>query len=178
MTSYDWLLVFLGGGLVVFFAYQRLVRGLLSLVAIWSATLVSAALYRETTFRLQAITGENPVLARGVVFDALLVIFFVGGFILIRLAFPVTKLPNIGFLDNLLGLFLGVIIAMILVTLLVNSMGVMVEERWEADEEAWARLRYTYLSSGLRPYTIQVLSAYGWLFVPFFRGLPPVLMPQ
>lgn len=178
MTPYDWLLIFLGGGLLVLFAVDGLLRGLFSAVVLWSATLVSAAVYGEVAFRVQAIGGSNPVLTRGVVFDILFVIFLIAGYLLIRLAFPITKLPSLGILDNLMGLLLGVVLAAVLISLLVNSMGVMTLERWPVNEEGWTALRTAYVRSGLRPVTTRVVAVYSWLFVPFFRGLPPVLVPQ
>ena len=178
MTSVDWLLIFLGIVLVVFMTFARFVRGVFSLVALWAATLLSAVLYEDVAFRLQALSGDNPVLFRGIVFDALLVIFFVVGVILTKIAFPVTDLPKLGFLDNLGGLILGVIVAVVLVSLINNSFGVMVIETWENERTGWVRLRTIYFASQLRPYTLTVLSLYRWLFAPFFRGLPPVLYPQ
>ncbi len=178
MTAYDWLLIFLGIGLVVLFTFDRTVRTLFTLIALWIATLASAVAYRPAAFRLQAITGPNVQLARGVVFDVLLVIFLVVFYILTRIAFPVTKLPKLGLLDYLLGLLIGVVVAVILVSLLVNSMGVMVRERWVTNEQGWANLSAAFQNSGLRPYTTRVLASYDWVFVPFFNGLPPVLYPQ
>lgn len=178
MTSYDWLLIFLGAGLVVIFAFQGLVRALFSLFALWSATLLAAVLYQETAFRLQAVTGPNVSLARGMVFDVLLVIFLIAGYVLTRLAFPVTKLPKLGLLDNLLGFAVGAVIGLLLVALLVNSMGVMVMERWETNDDGWAVLRASFLGSGIRATTSRALAVYSWVFVPFFRGLPPVLLPR
>ena len=178
MTSYDWLLIFLGAGLIVIFTFEGLVRALFALFSVWSATLAGAVLYREATFRLQAVTGPNTTLNHGILFDILLIIVLVVGYIAIRLAFPVTKLPKIGILDHLMGMLLGAMVAILLISLLVNSMGVMVMERWVTDDESWQSLRTAYLGSGLRPFTSQVLGIYGWAFVPFFRGLPPVLLPQ
>lgn len=178
MTPVDWLLIFLGVGIVIFMTFARLIRAAFSLVVLWCATLLSVVLYEEVAFRLQVLAGDNLTLFRGIVFDSLLVISLVVGFILVRVAFPVTNLPRIGILDNLAGFVIGVVIAAILVSLLNNSMGVMVIERWSADTTGWARLRTTYLASQLRPYTVSVLSAYRWLFAPFFSGLPPALYPQ
>ena len=178
MTSYDWLLIFLGAGLIVIFTLERLVRGLFALFAVWSATLAAAVLYREVSFRIQAITGPNTTLNHGLVFVTLLLVVFVVGYVLTRLAFPVTKLPKIGILDHLMGFLLGVIVVVLLVSLLINSMGVMVMERWTTNDEGWLSLRASYLGSGLRPFTSRVLAIYAWAFVPFFRGLPPVLLPQ
>jgi len=178
MTAYDWLLIFFGAGLAISFIFQGLVRALFSLFALWSATLLAAVLYQETAFRLQAITGPNVSLARGLVFDGLLLIFLIAGYVLTRLAFPVTKLPKLGFLDNLLGLAVGAVIAVLLVSLLLNSMGVMVMERWVTNDRGWATLRASFAGSGIRAVTSRALAIYSWGFVPFFKGLPPVLLPR
>jgi hypothetical protein len=139
---------------------------------------MSAVIYRQAAYRVQALAGDNPVLVRGIMFDLLLVIFVVVGYILIKASFPVTNLPKLGILDNVMGLVLGAIVAIILIALINNSMGVMVIDRWETNDDGWANLRMTYLRSGLRPITSPFLSAYSWLFYPFFRELPPVLIPQ
>lgn len=178
MTAYDWLLIFLGVGLAISFVFQGLIRALFSLFALWSATLLAAVLYQETAFRLQAVTGPNVALARGLVFDGLLVVFLIVGYVLTRIAFPVTKLPKLGFLDNVLGLAVGAVIGLLLVALLLNSMGVMVMERWETNDQGWASLRAAFTGSGIRAITSQALAAYSWAFAPFFRGLPPVLLPR
>jgi len=175
MTSIDWLLIFLGAGVVVFLAVAGLMRALFTAIALWAVTLLSAATYTDVAFRVQAIGGANLSLFRGIVFDTMLMILLVVGYILLYIAFPDTKLPKLGFLDNLLGMVVGVVIAVVLVSLLQNSMGAMVAERWVTNETGWASLRAQYLGSGLRPYTSSVVGAYGWLFALFFRGLPPVL---
>lgn len=178
MTSIDWLLIFLGVGLVILFAVAGLVRTLFTAAALWAVTLLSAATYTDVAFRLQAIGGENLSLFRSTVFDTMLVILLVVGTVLVRIAFPDTKLPQLGFLDNLLGMVVGIVIAVVFVSLLQNSIGAMVAERWVTNETGWASLRAQFLGSGLRPYASAVMRAYGWLFAPFLRGLPPVLFPQ
>ena len=178
MTSIDWLLIFLGVGVVVFFAVAGLLRAFFAAIILLAVTLLSAATYTDVAFRVQAIGGENLSLFHGIVFDAMLVIFLVVGYILVYIAFPDTKLLKLGLLDNLLGMVVGVVIAVVLVSLLLNSLGAIVAERWVTNETGWASLRAQYFGSGLRPYTSSVLSAYGWLFALFFRGLPPMLFPQ
>jgi hypothetical protein len=178
LTSIDWLLIFFGVGIVVALTFARLVRAVFILITLWAATLLSAVLYREVAFRLQVLSGDNLILFRGIIFDILLIVSLVVGFIATRIAYPVTNLPKIGFLDYVGGLLIGLIVAAILVALLSNSLGVMTIEQWEEDANAWLRLRTRYLASQVRPYANVVLGAYRWLFVPFFRGLPPVLYPQ
>ncbi len=178
MTEYDWLLIFFGAGLVVFLSFQGMARALFSLVLVYLATFASALLYREAAFRTQAIIGSNTVLAEGVMFDFLLVVFFVAGYAMLKLAFPVTKLPNIGVLDYVMAFFVGIIVAVLVVALIANSLGVMTREQWDDNTQGWVALQWRYRHSGLRPYTRDIISTFGWAFVPFFPGLPPVLVAQ
>ena len=106
----------------------------------------------------------------------LFVLFFVIGYIAIRAAFPVTKLPKLGILDYLMGFLLSLIIAAVIVTLLHNAIGVMVSARW-VDQAAWVRMRNEFYTSPLTPFSRAVLSLYRWLFAPFLRPLPLALTP-
>jgi uncharacterized membrane protein required for colicin V production len=178
MTAYDWIIIFVGVGLIALFTLEGMLRALFGLVILWAATLMSALAYGEVAYRLQAITGPNRILARGIIFDVLLLLVFVAGYIIVRVAFPVTKLPKLGVLDTVMGFLLGGVVAIIFMSLLVNSIGVMVAEQWTSDPNGWAMLHFHYLSSDLRPYTSPVLSGYSLLFPIFFPGLPPVLIPQ
>jgi len=175
VTPYDWLFVFVGVAVVVLFTFSRLVRALLGLVELWMATLLSGLLYKALAFRLQALTGRNPVLGRGLIFDILLLVFLVAGYISTRIA---SKLPALGVLDNLLALLVGVVIAVLLLALLVNSLGVMTSERWSANPTGWGRLRAVFVTSRIRQWTAPMLRLYAWSFVPFFQGIPPALAPQ
>jgi uncharacterized membrane protein required for colicin V production len=178
MTAYDWLIIFVGVGLIVFFTFERALRALFGLVVLWAATLLSAVTYREAAYRLQALTGPNRVMWRGILFAIFLVLAFGIGHIVVRLAFPVTKLPKLGALDHVIGFLLGCLIAVIFMSLLVNSIGAMVVEHWISDPNGWVALRTSFLNSGLRPYTSPVLAGYSTLFPMFFQGMPPVLIPQ
>jgi uncharacterized membrane protein required for colicin V production len=178
MTEYDWLLIFSGAGLAVFLASQRLVRSLFALALIWLSAFTSAQLYKEAAFRAQAITGDNLILVEGVMFDFFLILFFVAGYILLKVAFPVTKLPNIGALDVIVGFMVGLIVAAIFVALISNSLGVMVSDQWPNNTNGWVSLQWRVSRSGLRPFSQRIVNIVGITFSPFFRGLPPVLVPQ
>jgi hypothetical protein len=107
-----------------------------------------------------------------------LILFFVLGYILLKVAFPVTKLPSIGALDFIAAFFVGILSAVLIVVLISNSLGVMVREQWANNPNGWANLQWRVSRSGLRVYTHAILSIYGWMFALFFPGLPPVLVPQ
>ena len=177
MKPIDMLLILVGIVIVVFLAYQRMVRALFALGALWAATMMSGLLYEEAAYRIKAVAGNNPSLTEGLMFAGLLVIIFVVGYILICISFPETRLPKIGFLDVMMGFFLGIIVAAIFVALLQNAMGVMIRERW-TDSASWRVWRSFFVGSSLRPFSRSLLSLWRQLFIPFFRTLPSALTPQ
>lgn len=176
MGSVDLLIIFVALGVVAFLTYQRMARALFSLAVLWAATMMSAVLYEEAAYRMKAVTGPNRSLTEGAMFMGLFILFFVVGYILIHVSFPVTKLPKLGILDYVMGFLLSLIIAAVIVALLHNAIGVMVSQRW-TDNLAWVRMRNNFYASPLQPFSRSVLSIYRWLFAPFLRPLPLALTP-
>ena len=176
MGSVDLLIIFVALGVVAFLTYQRMARALFSLAVLWAATMMSAVLYEEAAYRMKAVTGPNQSLTEGAMFMGLFILFFVVGYILIHVSFPVTKLPKLGILDYVMGFLLSLIIAAVIVALLHNAIGVMVSQRW-TDNLAWVRMRNNFYASPLQPFSRSVLSIYRWLFAPFLRPLPLALTP-
>ena len=138
MTALDVLMILLGVVLVALFAWQRMVRALTFLVVIWVATLVAALLYRAAAFRTQAVTGANVILAEGLFFVGIFSLALLVGFFAVRAAYPDTRLPRLGVLDPLMGAVIGCIIAMLVVTVLINGWGLMLNGAWK-DGAAWSR---------------------------------------
>jgi uncharacterized membrane protein required for colicin V production len=177
MGPFDLLIIFVAVGIVGFLTYQRMAKALFSLAVLWAATMFGALLYKEAAYRIKAIAGPNTSLTEGAMFIGLFLLFFVVGYILIHTSFPVTKLPKIGFLDYVMGFLLGVIVAAVMVALLENAIGVMVSEQW-TNYRSWASIRGDFTASPLRALSRNILNIYRWLFVPFFRALPPILIPH
>lgn len=176
MGPIDLLVILMALGVVAFLTYQRMARALFTLGVLWAATLLSALLYEEAAFRIKALTGPNRSLTEGMMFMGLFVLFFVLGYILIKVSFPVTKLPKLGILDYVMGFLLSLIVAVVIVALLHNAVGVMVSQRW-TDHTAWVRMRNNFYTSPLQPLSRLVLNIYQVLFTPFLRPLPPALTP-
>ena len=176
MGPIDLLIIFAALGVIAFLTYQRMARALFSLAVLWAATLLSALLYEEAAYRIKAITGPNRSLTEGAMFMGLFILFFVVGYIVIHISFPVTKLPKLGILDYVMGFLLSLIIAAVIVALLHNAIGVMVSQRW-TDHLAWVKMRNDFYTSPLQPFSRSVLSIYQWLFAPFLRPLPLPLTP-
>lgn len=176
MGPIDLLIIFFAVGVVSFLTYQRMAKALFALVVLWSATMLSALLYKEAAYRIKAVAGPNTSATEGLMFIGLFILFFVIGYVVVHASFPVTKLPKLGFLDFVMGFLLGAIIAAVIVALFQNAVGVMVREQW-TNYNSWANIRRDFMTSPLRPLSRQLLGIYRWLFAPFFRTLPPVLTP-
>jgi uncharacterized membrane protein required for colicin V production len=178
MTPFDFLLIIFGAGIVIFGAFQRMLRMLFMLVIVWLATFIGVLTYEIVTVPVQALAPNNPMAVKGMVFLVLFLLLTIAGYVISRLAFPVTKLPRIGFLDVVMGGLVGVIVAALIVSLLFNTLGYMVSERWETQTMTWVSLRSQYLQARLLSYTRQVMTLYDFAFAPFFRGIPPILVPR
>jgi uncharacterized membrane protein required for colicin V production len=176
MGPLDLLIIFVAVGVIAFLTYQRMARALFSLAILWAATMLSALLYEEAAYRLKAVIGPNRSLNEGAFFIGLFILFFVLGYIAIRVSFPVTNLPKLGILDYVMGFLLSLIVAAVIVALLHNAIGVMVSARW-TNQVAWMKMRNDFYASPLLPFSRSVLGLYRWLFAPFFRPLPPPLTP-
>ena len=161
MTPFDFLLIIFGVGIVVFGAFQRMLRMLFMLAVVWLAT------YGVT----------NPQLVLGV-FLVLFMLLTIAGYAVSRLAFPITKLPKIGFLDVLMGGLIGAAVAALVLSLVFNTLGFMVNERWEVQTQTWYSLRSQFLGARLLPYIRQVMNYYAWTFTFFYREFPAVLVPR
>jgi uncharacterized membrane protein required for colicin V production len=176
MGPLDLLILLMALGVVAFLTYQRMARALFSLAVLWGATMLSGFLYEEAAYRIKAISGPNRSLVEGAMFMGLFTLFFVICYVIIHVSFPVTNLPKIGFLDNVMGFLLGLIVAAVIVAVLHNAIGVMVKERW-VDQIAWVRMRNSFYASPLQPFSRTVMNIYGRLFAPFMRPLPSALRP-
>ncbi len=178
MTPFDFLLIIFGAGIVIFGAIQRMLRMLFMLVVVWLATFIAVLTYEWVTVPVQALASNNPTAVKGMVFIVIFLLLTLAGYIISRVAFPVTKLPRIGFLDVVMGGLVGVIVASLMISLLFNSLGFIVSERWETQTKTWLSLRSQYMGSRLLAYTRQIMTYYDFAFAPFFRGVPPVLTPR
>jgi hypothetical protein len=178
MTPFDYLLIIFGAGIVVFGAFQRMLRMLFMLVVVWIATFAGVLSYEFVTVPVQALATNNPTAVKGVVFIVLFFLFTIAGYVISRLAFPVTTLPRIGFLDVVMGGLVGVIVASIVVSLIFNSLGFIVSERWETNTEMWNSLRWQFLGARLLAFTREIMTYYSFAFAPFFREMPPILVPR
>ncbi|MFP4343305.1 MAG: CvpA family protein [Anaerolineales bacterium] len=177
MATLDILLLLVGLLMVVFSAAVRTVKALFMMVGVYFATLTGALLYQELAFRLK-LFGNEEIWFEGLVFIALFFLLLFIFFLILRAAFPDSSLPKIGFLDVLFGGLVGVVVALLTMTMVYQGVKVMVSDSWEPFTR-YASIQGQYFGSRLGPWLKQVLSLYLYAFYPFFvgTGFPPVLIP-
>ncbi len=172
----DFLLVLIFLALCVVSAVQGLIRSLFSLLVAFLATVAAGLLYPYMATFVSAIGGKTPTLTHFVVFWILFVGATVALEIALRKGFPDTRLPSLGFLDNVLGILPGILWGLIVISLLLFSMGYAPQQTWG---KILGSLRvatdYLYDSSGLRPLLAQFLSFYLTLHRLWMPVPPPIL---
>jgi hypothetical protein len=95
--------------------------------------------------------------------------------ILMRKGFPDTRLPALGFLDQLLGLLPGVFCGLIVVSLLVATLGHAPQQTWgRALEGLRITTAYMWQSTALRPLLTQFLTVYLGLHKLWMPVPPPI----
>ncbi len=177
MATLDILLFLIGVLMIVFLASQRTVKALFMVVGVYFATLTGALIYPELAFRMK-LFGNEEAWFEGLVFIAAFFLLLLVFFLVLRAAFPDSSLPKIGFLDVLFGAIVGVVVALLTMTMVYQGVKVMISDSWEPFTR-YASIRNQYFGSRLGPWLKQVLSLYLYAFYPFFvsRGFPPVLVP-
>ncbi|MBN1260610.1 MAG: CvpA family protein [Anaerolineae bacterium] len=178
MNPIDLLFVLLGLMIVVFAVLQRFIRTILMLVGAYIAALSSGLLYRPAAFRLEAI-GQGSAWFEGIMFMLLFLIVFMVFFIITKVGYPDTSLPKLGFFDQVLGGILGIVVALIVLAVLYNGLGVMVERQW-MPYATYANISAVRSSAALGPVFRTVMQFLGYAYFPFFFsvGFPPALVPR
>jgi uncharacterized membrane protein required for colicin V production len=188
MTILDGLLILIGAAIIILCAMEGLLRTLMMLLGLYLATTIAGmvtlatdALHDITAALIRATGGSgvpNMTITETVTFAGFAIPLFVGIYFLSKMAFPETTLPKLHALDNLLGLFLGVVLALVVMAVFYNTWGVAVSVRW-SDPQLWNQMRHAYFRAFLRPYLHQVLAYYRpTLFLFDLLRYPPFFLPQ
>jgi len=187
MTILDVILIFIGVVVIGLSATQGLLR-VLMMVFIFYVVCVAAGMATLAADIVQglaaAVTGmleaaAPPLqMAQVFVFLGLLVPLFVGAYFLTRVTFTDTTLPKLGGFDNLLGAVLGIVLALLIMAVLFNTVGVAVNAPRRATP-GWTSAKTMFHYSMLRPYMMDVIRLYrGLLFMFNFMQYPPFFVPQ
>jgi len=171
----DILLVLIFLVICVLSAVAGLVRQLFSLLVLYLATVAAGLLYPYAALFVSAIGGKTPTLTQFIVFWILFIGVTVTLEILIRKGFPDTRLPALGFLDNVLGLVPGVVCGLIVVSLLVATLGYAPQQTWGRSLEGLrTATAYMWQSTALRPLLNPFLTVYLGLHKLWMPVPPPI----
>ncbi len=152
-----------------------LIRQWFSLLILYLATAAAGLLYPYLALFLSAIGGKTPTLTQFVAFWAVFIGITVVLEILLRKGFPDTRLPALGFLDQLLGLLPGIVCGFIVAGLLSATLGYAPQQTWgKALEGLRSATAYLWQSSALRPLLTRFLSIYLDLHKLWMPVLPPI----
>ncbi len=152
-----------------------LVRQLLSLLALYLATVAAGLLYPYLALFVSPVGGRTPTLTEFIAFWVIFTAITVTLEILLRKGFPDTRLPALGFLDHLLGLLPGIVCGLIVVSLLVATLGYAPQQTWgRALEGTRSAVAYMGEQTALRPLLTRFLSLYLSLHKLWMPVLPPI----
>ena len=171
----DILLVLIFLVICVLSAVAGLVRQLFSLLVLYLATVAAGLLYPYLALFVSPVGGKTPTLTEFIAFWVIFIAITVTLEILLRRGFPDTRLPALGFLDNLLGLLPGIVCGLIVVGLLVATLGYAPQQTWgRALEGLRAATAYMWQSTALRPLLNRFLTVYLGLHKLWMPVPPPI----
>lgn len=182
MTILDGLLILLGLTVVILCTMEGLLRTVILLVSFYLITTatglftLATEMFRGIAVSLANVTGgsvPNLIMTQTVVFTILTLPVFVGFYFISKAAFPETALPKLHALDNVLGAFVGIALALLIMALIYNTWGVAVSVRWQ-DTQTWYSMRNAYAGAFLRPYMRETLAIFRpWYFMFSMLEYPP-----
>ncbi len=176
ISPFDILLVLIGLAAIVIGFYVRYLRALLLLVGTYLVS-VFAGYFYPLFAKLFFAIGHGTAW-----FDAFsFTLFFVGGMLALyfgsRHYFPDMTLPELGFLDTLLGGVVGMILAVLWMAITYGALHLMVSRPW-SPQVNYYNLFNLFSLIHLGPKMKTVLYYYLWLFKPvsWRFGIPEVFL--
>jgi len=154
---------------------QRLLRQLMSLAALYVATVVSGLFYPHAARFVKAIGGATPRLTQLIMFWILFIAVTIVLETMLRRAFPDAHLPQLGLMDRVLALLPGVLCALIVASLLLTSLGYASQGTWGRLAGMRAGVARSYENAALRPLVSRFLSFYMIAHFLWFSTPPPLL---
>mgnify|MGYP001049651955 CR=1 FL=1 len=171
----DFLLALIFVGICILSVVAGLIRQLFSLLTLYLATVAAGLLYPYLALFVSPIGGKTPTLTEFIAFWVIFIVITVILEILLRKGFPDTRLPALGFLDQLLGLLPGVVCGLMVVSLLVATLGYAPQQTWGKTLEGLrAAAAYMWQTTALRPLLTQFLTVYLGLHRLWMPVPPPI----
>ena len=187
MTLLDGLLILIGILILVLTAMQGLIRSLVMIFGFYMTTLAAGFLTLGTgviqslMLGISEVFGATPPnlhLSQTFVFLGVGVPMFVILYFVSKMAFEDTVIKELGGFDNVFGMLVGGVLAILVMAVLCNTWGVIVSRQWQP-VGTWQSMRAAYVASRLKPFLHQILLVYDRLLFQFqFTGYPPFFIPQ
>ena len=176
MTGLDLFLILVFVGICVAAAVQGFIRQLMSLGVLFVVTAVVGFAYPYGAMALAWVQERAPTLADGLAFLVMFLFFTIALEVLLRRGFPETRLPKLKALDNILGLLVGVLNGLIIVSLLLTLVGHSAHRSWgEITPRVRRALLHAYRDGMLRPYLATFWEGYLAAHTLWFPRTPPLL---
>ncbi len=186
LSVLDVLLVLGGLALFAWGIYRQTVGMLLTWVCFWTAVVVAGAVVLMVGSAhgfgasiQKALWGSafSIRLLQVVLFLLLSTTVFVILQVLVHVAAPNPGIPKLGFVDNLFGGVLGILLGIVWMAVMGNLWRIVISVSWQP-YDLWQSVQTAYRISFLAPYLRLVLPTVRTLFFPFiFTGYPVVLIP-
>lgn len=186
MSVLDGLLVVIGLGGLLWGSYRQTVGMLITWLGFYLSVIFAGTvvLFLGSTYGIGASLTRSlwgspgsfrPIQA--VIFLVLGMIFFVVYEVVSQMIFPNPGIPELGFLDNLLGGIFGVALGLAAMAILGNLWRVAVSGSWQP-HDLWTSLNTIYRASILPPHLRPVLVIFNKTLLPFLVfQFPVVLVP-
>ena len=176
MTGLDIFLILVFVAVCVAALVQGFIRQLMSLGVLFIVTAIVGSVYPYGAIALAWVQERAPTLADGLAFLIMFLFFTIALEALLRHGFPITRLPKVKALDNILGLLVGVINGLIIVSLLLTLIGHSAHRSWgEITPRVRRILIRAYRDATLRPYLATFWEGYLTTHSLWFRRTPPLL---
>ena len=118
--------------LLIFWALQSFMMLLALYFVITGAGMVTLATdaLRGIAVSLSRATGgagaPNMIVTQAVAFAGLAIPLFIGAYVLSKMTFPETAIPKLKWMDNVLGLLTGIVLALIVMAVIYGTWGAAV----------------------------------------------------
>jgi len=183
MTFLDGFLIVVGIAIVIVCAMEGVLRALVGLLAFYlivsgmGMVVLATNMLRGLAVSISQVAGSTSVPSlisiQTITFAGLTFPLFIFAHIVGKALFPETTLPEIKILDNILGLLVGVVLALVVMSVIYGTWGAAVSVQWQ-NRQAWNSMKIAYVYAFLRPLMGTVLSYFRPTLVLFsLTGYPP-----
>jgi hypothetical protein len=170
----DIVLLIIGVLIVTVCAIEGFGRSLMQIIIFYVVTLIigmvllSINITQDMARRIAEMTGglPNQILFEALLFLAMLIPTTIGIFLLTHYTMDNLVFIKIQWLDTLLAVLSGMVLALFILALIANTWGIIISTAW-SPETAWMTFFNAYTTSFLRPFMDRVLAVYQDLLFPF-----------